>query len=216
MPYTARTETKNAVTTALRRKLEKSMTQAIATVKSNVVAIEGPKSKRVLSTNPTAVRARERNAVKKLEAAEALIAEQTAKDAAERAEHEAREAEEAAEAAVMRKAMRKAGAGRIAAMLGAGFLPIASFAIAHFEAPNNPALWVLVAAALLFSAPTLVTWAVKWCGSMYKAIGFAGLLEGVMVFSHIQYLAYAGLAILVLINATNAYYLAGKAQAAEM
>jgi hypothetical protein len=73
-----------------------------------------------------------------------------------------------------------------------------------------------VAAALLFSAPTLVQWAAKWCGSMYKAMGFAGLLEGVMVFSHIPALAYAGLAILVLINGTNAYYLAGRAQALDM
>lgn len=189
------------------------MTQATALVKTNVLAIEPKQSKRVLSTNPTAVRARERNAAKKLEAANALVAEQAAKEAAERQEREEREAREAAERAAMQKAMRKASAGRIAACLGAGFLPIASFAIAHFEAPTQPALWVLVAAALLFSAPTLVTWAAKWSGGMYKAIGFAGLLEGVMVFSHIQYLAYAGLAILVLINATNAYHLAGLSQA---
>jgi hypothetical protein len=88
--------------------------------------------------------------------------------------------------------------------------------LAHIEAPTNPALWVLVAAALLFSAPTLVQWAAKWCGSMYKAMGFAGLLEGVMVFSHIPALAYAGLAILVMINAVSAWGLAGKAQALDM
>lgn len=192
------------------------MTQATALIKTNVLAIEpAKKSRRVLSTNPAAVAARERNALKKREAAEAQAAEQAAQAAAQEAERLAREAAEAEEKARMQKAMRKASAGRIAAMLAAGFLPIASFAIAHFEAPNQPALWVLVAAALLFSAPTLVTWAAQWCGGMYKAIGFAGLLEGVMVFSHIEYLAYAGLAILVLINATNAYALAGKAQAAE-
>lgn len=191
------------------------MNQATALVNTNVLAIEPKKSKRVLSTNPSAVRARERNAEKRRAEAEARAAEEAARIAAEQAAQAEKEAAEKAMREQMQKKMRKASAGRIAACIGAGFLPIASFAIAHFEAPNNPALWVLVAAALLFSAPTLVTWAAKWSGGMYKAIGFAGLLEGVMVFSKIEYLAYAGLAILVLINAVSAWERAGKAQAAE-
>jgi hypothetical protein len=183
---------------------------AQATAKTNIVAIESAKPEtdkhgRALSMTRSAIRSRERNAEKKA----AQLAEM-------QAEQEAQAAAEEAARVKMQAAMRKAGAGRVAAAIAAAFLPIASFVLAHIEAPVNPALWVLVAAALLFSAPTLVQWAAKWCGGMYKAMGFAGLLEGVMVFSHIPQLAYAGLAILVLINGTNAYTLAGKAQVLDM
>jgi hypothetical protein len=164
----------------------------------------------------SAIRSRERNAEKKAAALALAQAEQEAQAAAEQKAREEAQAAEDAARVKMQAAMRKAGAGRIAAAIAAAFLPIASFVLAHIEAPTNPALWVLVAAALLFSAPTLVQWAAKWCGSMYKAMGFAGLLEGVMVFSHIPALAYAGLAILVMINAVSAWGLAGKAQALDM
>lgn len=193
------------------------MTQALA--KMNLVSIESAKTDkhgRALSMSRSAIRSRERNAEKKAAALAEMTAQQEAQATAEqKAREEAQAAEEAARVK-MQAAMRKAGAGRIAAAIAAAFLPIASFVLAHIEAPTNQALWVLVAAALLFSAPTLVQWAAKWCGSMYKAMGFAGLLEGVMVFSHIPALAYAGLAILVMINAINAYTLAGKAQALDM
>lgn len=120
----------------------------------------------------------------------------------------------AASEAVQKKEAQKAVAaqkktvGQFCAALAAGFLPIASYVIAHYESQTQPMLWILVAAALMFSAPTLAGWAQKWTGNAYKAWGFTVLLEGVMVFSHIQALSYAGLAILVLINATNAYSLA--------
>lgn len=104
-------------------------------------------------------------------------------------------------------AAQKRAVGQVAAALAAGFLPIASYILAHFESKQNPMLWCLVAAALMFSAPTLVDWAKKWCGSKFKAVGFAVLLEGVMVFSHIQALSLCGLAILVLINSSNAWEL---------
>jgi hypothetical protein len=194
------------------------MTQAIAK-QSNIVAIETAKQEttgRALSMTRSAIRSRERNAEKKAAHAAELLAQQEAQAAAEKAAREEAQAQQDAERVRMQAAMRKAGAGRIAAAIAAAFLPIASFVLAHIEAPTNPALWVLVAAALLFSAPTLVQWAARWCGSNYKAIGFAGLLEGVMVFSHIAALAYAGLAILVMINGINAYTLAGKAQALDM
>jgi uncharacterized membrane protein YdbT with pleckstrin-like domain len=195
------------------------MTQALA--KTNIVAIgsasqETAQPARALSMTRSAIRSRERNAEKKAEALATLQAEQEAQAAAEQKAREEAQAAADAERLKMQAAMRKAGAGRIAAAIAAAFLPIASFVLAHIEAPTNPALWVLVAAALLFSAPTLVQWAAKWCGSMYKAMGFAGLLEGVMVFSHIPALAYAGLAILVMINAVSAWGLAGKAQALDM
>lgn len=196
------------------------MTQATAT-KMNLVSIESAKPDtdrfgRALSMSPSAVRSRARNAEKKAVKLATMAAEQEAQAVAEQRARE--EAQAAAEVAriKMQAAMRKAGAGRIVAAIAAAFLPIASFVLAHIEAPTNPALWVLVAAALLFSAPTLVQWAVKWCGSMYKAMGFAGLLEGVMIFSHLPPLAYAGLAILVLVNAVSAWERAGKAQVLDM
>jgi VIT1/CCC1 family predicted Fe2+/Mn2+ transporter len=125
-------------------------------------------------------------------------------------------AKQAETAAVQKKEQQKAVAaqkktvGQFCAALAAGFLPIASYVIAHYESKTEPMLWILVAAALMFSAPTLAAWAQKWTGNAYKAWGFTILLEGVMVFSHLQALSYAGLAILVLINATNAYGLAAS------
>lgn len=100
-------------------------------------------------------------------------------------------------------------AGQFIAAIAAGFLPVAAYVIAHYEMVNNQYLGILVAAALLFSAPTLVAWAEKWCGNRYKAIGFAVLLEGVSIFSHIPTLSYSGLAVLVLINCHSAYNLYG-------
>jgi hypothetical protein len=101
-------------------------------------------------------------------------------------------------------------AGQFIAAISAGFLPVASFVIAHIEAPGNPWMWALVAAALAFSAPTLADWATKWCKDKWKAWGFTILLEGVMVFSTVQYLAVAGAIILVIINCHSAWSLAGK------
>lgn len=101
-------------------------------------------------------------------------------------------------------------AGQFIAAISAGFLPVASFVIAHIEAPGNPWMWGLVLAALAFSAPTLADWATKWCKDRWKAWGFTVLLEGVMVFSTVQYLAVAGAVILVIINCHSAWSLAGK------
>ena len=112
-------------------------------------------------------------------------------------------------------AAQKRTIGQAMASVASGFLPIASFVLAHFESKTNPLLWVLVAAALLFSAPTLAAWATKWSGNQYKAWGFTILLEGVMVFSGTPALSYAGLAILVVINAANAWDLAARKQVAE-
>jgi hypothetical protein len=194
------------------------MTQALA--KTNIVAIgsasqETAQPARALSMTRSAIRSRERNAEKKAEALATLQAEQEAQAAAEQKAREEAQAAADAERLKMQAAMRKAGAGRIAAAIAAAFLPIASFVLAHIEAPTNPALWVLVAAALLFSAPTLVQWASKWCGSNYKAIGFTALLEGCQTFSHVPGLYYGALAVLVGINCINAYNLAGIAQAKD-
>ena len=100
--------------------------------------------------------------------------------------------------------------GQFIAAIAAGFLPVASYVLAHYETKNTPAMWALVVAALTFSAPTLVEWAQKWCKSVWKAVGFAALLEGVMVASSTGWLGATGLVILVAINCHAAWALAGK------
>lgn len=104
--------------------------------------------------------------------------------------------------------------GQVFAAIGASFLPVASYAIAHIEVEQTPYMWILVCAALTFSAPMLVQWAQKWCGHMVKAVGFTILLEGVMVFSSLPVLRLSGLAILVAINAHAAWTRAQKFKAA--
>lgn len=100
--------------------------------------------------------------------------------------------------------------GQFIAALAAGFLPLASYVIAHHEVADRWWMWGLVIAALAFSAPTLVDWAQRWCKGFWKAVGFTVLLEGVMVFSRSDWLAVTGLAILVIINCHSAWALAGK------
>ena len=97
---------------------------------------------------------------------------------------------------------------RLAACVGAlvgGFVPVASYSLAHFELA---ARWwfdpkvVLVAGGLLYSAKTVIQLARKiFAGDWIKAIGFCVLLEGVMVFSQQQSLAVSALAILIGMNA---------------
>jgi hypothetical protein len=100
--------------------------------------------------------------------------------------------------------------GQLFAAIGASFLPVASYAIAHVEVESNPTMWILVAAALTFSAPMLIQWSQRWCGHVVKALGFTVLLEGVMVFSSLPALRLTGLAILVAINAHAAWSMAQK------
>ena len=103
-------------------------------------------------------------------------------------------------------------AQRIMAAMGASFLPVASYQVAHNEAAANPMLWALVGSALAFSMPQLVKWVHSWAPSRYyvKAIGFAVLMESVMIFSGTPWLAYCGLGILVVINALAAWAQATK------
>lgn len=171
-----------------------------------------------LSMSPSAVRSRAKRA-----AAKAFI-DAAAPEAAPKAvkvvvKGEAKAApktrKQATAAPIKINAAQKRTIGQIMASVAAGFLPIASFVMAHYESKTNPLLWVLVAAALMFSAPTLADWANKWSGNKYKAWGFTILLEGVMVASHTEWLSFAGLIILVAINATNAYQLAARKVVAE-
>lgn len=78
---------------------------------------------------------------------------------------------------------------RIFCALAASFIPCAAWFVAHFEIEKgfsdwkNP-LWVIVLAALCYSAPSVAGWAKSWAGSWTKAIGFTVLLEGVLVSLH--------------------------------
>ena len=163
-------------------------------------------AEKTLSMNPSAVRSRAKRA------ATAALKE-SASDVVVKSVAKTRKQPTAAPIKV--SAAQKRTIGQLCASIAAGFLPIASFVLAHFETKTQPMLWILVAAALMFSAPTLADWARKWCGNMFKAWGFTILLEGVMVFSHTVELGYAGLVILVAINASNAWGLAARKVVAE-
>ncbi|HEY9657275.1 MAG TPA: hypothetical protein V6C65_02340 [Allocoleopsis sp.] len=109
----------------------------------------------------------------------------------------------------VKKAFRKQS--RIGAFWGlikGGFPPIASFVVAHqeipkveLESPRAILLCCLVFGALLFSAPTVYEWCKAAFHNSAKAVGFVVLLEGVMVFSHVSWLGYSALALLISINA---------------
>ncbi len=97
------------------------------------------------------------------------------------------------------------------AAIAAGFLPVASFTMAHTEAAQAPVKWALVAAALAYSAPTVASWAAGWIPHsvtpsgrlipvLWKAWAFSVLLEGVLVSSSTHWLAYGALAVLCLVN----------------
>lgn len=92
----------------------------------------------------------------------------------------------------------------LAAVAG-GFIPAASYVLAHIEAPGRTYLYGLVLASLVYSAPTLAAWAGRWCDGRVKAWGFCALLEGVMILSQIPALNLVGLAILVGINSASAW-----------
>jgi hypothetical protein len=102
----------------------------------------------------------------------------------------------------------------VGAMLG-GFIPLASYTIAHQEAPNKPVLWVLVACGLAYSALTVFDWARVAFRHPVKALGFCGLLEGVMTFSGTQWLGITALTVLIVINgiATGCNLVADRRQA---
>jgi len=167
------------------------------------------KAGKQLSMSKSAVASRARRAAKKQQVQTAVVVTPVNKPKAQVQTNKPK-ARKLPTAGMKVSAAQKRTLNQSCAALAAGFLPIASFVIAHYESKTDPVLWLLVAAALMFSAPTLATWASKWCGNQYKAWGFTGLLEGVMVFSHLPALSFAGLAILVLINASNAWTLSSQ------
>lgn len=97
---------------------------------------------------------------------------------------------------------------RLAMLLGAligGFVPVAIFFTAH----HGGFVWQsesggLVAGGLLYSVQTVYQWARQAFGQALKSVGFVVLLEGVMVTTHIGWLAVTALVYLVVINGVSA------------
>jgi hypothetical protein len=97
---------------------------------------------------------------------------------------------------------------RLAFALGVllgGFVPIATYVIAHTEISKARALYLQPAAAfvaggLLFSAVTMYNWGRLAFAQRAKALGFVVLLEGTMVTAQTRWLALAALCYLAAIN----------------
>lgn len=97
---------------------------------------------------------------------------------------------------------------RLPTLLGfllGGFVPLASFIVAHYELNTALPLYtqlsaLLVLGGLLYSAKTVFEWGRRAFASGAKALGFVVLLEGVMVTSTTSWLGWVALGYLVLIN----------------
>lgn len=97
---------------------------------------------------------------------------------------------------------------RLAASMGfllGGFVPLASFFVAHFELSRAVPLYsqkalYLVLGGLAYSAKTVWQWGTIAFQNAFKAAGFVVLVEGVMVTSNILWLSIAALVYLVAIN----------------
>lgn len=100
-----------------------------------------------------------------------------------------------------------APARRLSAALGfilGGFVPVATFTLVHAAVATHPALWLLVAGGLLYSALSVFGWAQLTFESTAKALGFVLLTEGVLTFAPVLALSIAALLILVSINGISA------------
>lgn len=101
--------------------------------------------------------------------------------------------------------VRVAGQNPVALAIGCllgGFVPVASFHVAHNEVTSFWSLaTALVLGGLVYSAKTVFTWGKLAFSCTWKATGFVVLVEGVMVTSKSTWLALAALAYLVAINA---------------
>ncbi len=92
----------------------------------------------------------------------------------------------------------------VGVLLG-GFVPVATFVVAHAELDFARPLYeqlasLFVAGGLLFSAVTMYGWGKLAFAQRAKALGWVVLLEGVMVTSHTHWLAVAALCYLACIN----------------
>ena len=102
--------------------------------------------------------------------------------------------------AQVRTAAKNPVALAIGALLG-GFVPAATYMVAHNEAKGFNMAMCLVIGGLVYSAKTVFQWGRMAFNDTAKALGFVLLIEGVMVTSKTGWLALAALAYLVSINA---------------
>jgi hypothetical protein len=92
-----------------------------------------------------------------------------------------------------------------------GLVPVGVFALTHAEGvlAEQPALWALVGAGLIYSATSVVGWAQRLFRSsgprvgLVKAVVWTALVEGLMTWAPAQlaWLAWACLGVLVFVNA---------------
>lgn len=95
---------------------------------------------------------------------------------------------------------------RLASVVGAivgAVVPVLVYRIAHYHAGDTPALWLIVAGGLLFSASSVYSWGLRlFGGAWYKAGGFTVLIELSTVFVQ-GWESKLALSILILINGVN-------------
>ena len=89
----------------------------------------------------------------------------------------------------------------IGCVIGA-IVPVLVYRIAHYHVEATPALWLIVAGGLLFSASSVYGWGLKLFSAWYKAGGFTLLIELSTVFVE-GWESYVALSVLCLINAVN-------------
>lgn len=81
-------------------------------------------------------------------------------------------------------------------------VPLVAFMTAHYEWESWWSIYsVILGGCLLFSAKSVYAWGKSAFRDSWKALGFVVLIELAMVFSHIKWVSYLGLAILIGINA---------------
>lgn len=98
---------------------------------------------------------------------------------------------------------------RISAVMGfllGGFIPTAVFTLVHDSrgVASVPALWLLVAGGLGYSAPKVWKWGKQSFGGPMVSAAFVLLLEGTVTFAPIPWLSHVGLAFLIAINGISA------------
>jgi hypothetical protein len=89
----------------------------------------------------------------------------------------------------------------VVGMLLGGFVPVATYLVAHGEAGGWSLASALVLGGLIYSAKTVWAWGRMAFGCSFKATGFVLLIEGVMITSKTPALAIVALLYLVAINA---------------
>jgi hypothetical protein len=92
--------------------------------------------------------------------------------------------------------------GSIVGIILGAVVPAFTFAEAHYELKDTLSIYtLLVIGGLLFSAKNVYMCSASAFRDKLKAVGFVLLIEGGMVFSHIQWVNLVGLGILICINA---------------